>query len=83
MQSISLKSLPSAEGVVTPEEIARVVGQGGYWSRGDIARGLGREKTTYIINRIEMAVRMGLIYRCAGHVGNQRGYVYTAQKPMF
>lgn len=62
--------------IVTPEAVAEVVGQGGWFSRSDIASALGREKTTHVINTIERAVRMGLIERFPGHVGSQTGWVY-------
>lgn len=45
---------------LTPEVIARVVGEGGYHTRLSIARKLGRDKTTYLIYVIDQGASRGL-----------------------
>jgi len=66
--------------VVSPKNVARVVGKGGYWSRKEIAEFMNRDKTTHVINTIEKAVSMGLINRIAGQDDHGRStFIYTIE----
>lgn len=62
---------------VTPVRIARIVGEGGLWTRLDIAKSLKREKTTWVIENIERAVMLGYIDRLPGWAGKRACHVYA------
>lgn len=61
---------------VSPKRVAHVVGEGGLWTRRDIASALGREKTTHVITQIELAVQLGFVERLPGYAGNREAWVY-------
>ena len=61
---------------VTPREVAAIVGEGGLWTRADIARALNRAKTTWVIENIETAVKLGYIERLWGAAGPRGAWVY-------
>lgn len=64
----------------SPRAVAKIVQQGGYWTRLDIAEALGREKTTHVIETIERAVRAGLINRIEGQDDQGRdAWIYTIE----
>lgn len=66
--------------VCSPKSVAHLVGQGGFWTRADIARGLGRSKTTHVISTIERAARMGLIQKLPGQdAAGRDAWVYTVE----
>jgi hypothetical protein len=49
---------------VTPRSIAvMLMNAGGWYTRRDIAEGLGRKKTSYVVRRIEEATAEGLLLR--------------------
>jgi prophage antirepressor-like protein len=49
---------------VTPRAIAvMLMNAGGWYTRRDIAEGLGRKKTSYVVRRIEEATAEGLLLR--------------------
>jgi len=69
-----MESSPEA---VTVDRVAALVGQGGYWSRKQIAEAFGRDKTSHVILTIERAVGAGLIKRFPGYIGSSYGWVYA------
>jgi hypothetical protein len=66
--------------VVSVDSVVKVVAQqpSAAWLRSDIARALGRAKTTHVIQTIERAVREGRLQKLPGYDANFReAWVYT------
>lgn len=72
----------SAPGTVTPEGVGGVIEPGQLMSRSQIAKALGREKTTWVISRIEMAVELGIISKAPGYIHGQGAWVYARPETM-
>lgn len=69
--------------VLSPELVADVVGQGGYWSRKMIADALDRAKSTYLVYNVEEAVKRHLINKVWSNDGINDCWMYTTEKGMF
>lgn len=66
--------------IVSVKNVAYLVGQGGYWSRADIARRMGRDKTTHVVATIERAAQQGLINKIFGQDDHGRfTWLYTIE----
>lgn len=75
---------------VTAAAVAQIVQEGNpfrnnvaLWNRSDIARRLGRKKTTHVISTIELACSLGFVFKYFGHDGVRECWIYTAHPPMF
>jgi hypothetical protein len=60
------------KGAITPHVIADVVGQGGLWTRQDIARALGVPYSTHIKQQADLAYAYGFIEKFQGYSGTHR-----------
>lgn len=66
------------DSAVTAERIAAIVGQGGEWSRHDLAVALGRAKTSHVIRTIELGVSQGLYDRVDCQYRGSTAYCYRS-----
>lgn len=66
--------------ICSPRTVKILVQRGGYWTRLDLAREMGRAKTTHVIATIEKAVTMGFINKIAGYDEHGRdAWIYTIE----
>jgi len=57
---------------ITPHVVAGVVGQGGLWTRQDIAYALGVPYSTHIKQQADLAYAFGLVEKFQGFSGTHR-----------
>lgn len=69
--------------VVNPITVTQVVATGGYWTRLDIAKKLGRKKTSHVMNQIEIAAALGYIKRVWMNDGIRDCWMYTVEPELF